>query len=109
MSGPPLDEGMSVVFEPDERERLRRRRAFAYALAEASGAKEEFVAWGQRQGEAKTLTYLLSRKLNRALSLEEAQAFSAKLSALGAQRLSDVLWDLPAPELLAWLKDPKAS
>jgi isocitrate lyase len=51
---------------------------------------------------------LFSRRLQRALTDVERAVIVARLDTLGADRLGDVVLDLSAPELSAWLADPAA-
>lgn len=52
---------------------------------------------------------LFERKLKRALSASEQATLVARLETLGATRLDEVVIDLPASEILAWLADPHAT
>jgi flagellar biosynthesis/type III secretory pathway protein FliH len=62
---------------------------------------------GMQQGLAPLLR-LFSRRLDRALTASERDVVVARLDSLGADRLGDVVLDLPAPALAAWLADPDA-
>jgi hypothetical protein len=63
---------------------------------------------GRQEGRLELLTKHFAKRLKRALAEEEKKALAAKLEALGADRLSDVLFDLSPARLLAWLLDENA-
>jgi hypothetical protein len=61
-----------------------------------------------QQGMQQGLLRLFSQRLARALSDVERAVIVARLETLGADRLGDVVLDLSAPALAAWLADPAA-
>lgn len=94
------DEIYQDLKEPDDAERLRRRKMYLEATAISTGYKDELQAEGLRR--------LFSRKLGRALTGEEGTALAQKLSRLGVERLEQVVLDLSSEALLSWLPDPNA-
>ena len=80
-------------------------------LTETEAFLERQFAAGMQQGMQQGLAPLLrlfSRRLQRTLSDGERAVIVARLDALGADRLGDVVLDLSAPELAAWLAEPAA-
>ena len=78
-------------------------------LTETEAFLERQFAAGMQQGMQQGLAPLLrlfSRRLQRALTDVERAVIIARLDTLGADRLGDVVLDLSAPELAAWLADP---
>lgn len=63
---------------------------------------------GMREGIAPLLR-LFARRVGRELTDQEHAVVVARLATLGADRLGDVVLDLPATELAAWLADPSAT
>ena len=55
------------------------------------------------EGEVKALAPIVARKLGRALTPEEHVALRTKLSAVGPERVGDIVLDLPGDELARWL------
>jgi hypothetical protein len=64
---------------------------------------------GLTQGREQVLARQLSRRLGRPLGEAETATLHARLSTLGAERLSDVVLELEGDALAAWLADPHAS
>jgi hypothetical protein len=108
MSGQQFDEVVQRVREPDERERMRRARVFSFALAEASGAKDELVAQGKREADLHNMQHLFERRLKRPLEEDELLALQEKLAQLGPDAVSDTVLELAPEKLSAWLKEPAA-
>jgi hypothetical protein len=108
MSGQQFEEVVTKVREPDERERMRRSRAFSMALAEASGAKDEILAQGKREAELHTLQHLFERRLKRPLDETELSSLQEKLAQIGADAVSDIVLELSTEKLAAWLLEPSA-
>jgi len=54
------------------------------------------------------LAHLYHRRLGRSLTDDERKTLRARLDTHGADRLGDVLLDLSADALAAWLADPDA-
>jgi len=70
---------------------------------------ERFTNEGRSEGELRTLTRQYERRLTRALTPDERATLAARLSALGVDRLGDLVLDLGAAALAAWLADPAAT
>ncbi len=62
---------------------------------------------GRKEGLA-LLTHQFERRLGRHLNDEERSALAARLARLGPERLGDVVFDLDATMLAAWLANPDA-
>lgn len=74
-------------------------------------AGEDLIKEGIEKGiehELMTLTHLFERRLNRALTAEEHRALRERFTRLSPNRLGDVVLDLSAEALAAWLADPHA-
>jgi hypothetical protein len=63
---------------------------------------------GMEKGAARTLVHQFERRLSRALREDEQARLHARTAALGPDRLGDLVLDLSADELAAWLADPAA-
>ncbi len=61
------------------------------------------------QGQLIVLTQMFQRRLGRPLTDIENTTLTARLHALGHERLSAVVLDLDATALAAWLADPAAN
>jgi len=68
---------------------------------------EDLVKFGEDRGEARgqlaVLTRLFGRRLGRALTAAEVATLQQRLGAEGVERLSDVVLELDAAALAAWL------
>ncbi len=62
---------------------------------------------GLQQG-LQPILHQLTRKLGRPVSPEERAVLRKRFDTLGPDRLGDVVLDLPATALAAWLADPEA-
>ena len=102
------EEVVAQIREPDERERMRRARAFSMAKAEASGAKEEILAQAKREAELHILQHLFERRVQRPLLANELVALEEKLQQLGVYRLSDVFVELATEQFSSWIFEPAA-
>jgi hypothetical protein len=72
---------------------------------------ERLIAEGKKQGEKRGLAPLVSqiqRRLGRNLADAEKATLSKRLTKLGPDRLGNVVLDLSAQDLDAWLADPNA-
>ena len=76
---------------------------------------EDLVLFGEDRGLEKgrseglgLLVRLLAWKLGRPVEYAERSALVARLATLGPERLGDIVLDLAADELAAWLADPAA-
>jgi hypothetical protein len=61
---------------------------------------------GRREGKLDLLTQMFEYRLGRPLSEDERAVIARRLRALGADRVSQVVLDLSARKLAAWLTDP---
>jgi hypothetical protein len=66
------------------------------------------VKKGATRGAARTLAHQFERRLGRALREDERARLRERTARLGPDRLGDLVLDLPAGELEAWLADPDA-
>jgi len=82
-----------------EAERLR-------AEGQEQGVKQG-VKRGREEGMA-PLVRLFERRLGRELARTERVTLTKRLTALGPDRLGDVVLDLAPQELASWLADPNA-
>lgn len=88
--------------EPEDPERKRRIvRAYLKMMPDM---REELIDEGLAP-----LVHQFERKLGRVLSSEEHRLLRERLARLGANRLGDVVFDLGAEALGAWLADPSAT
>ena len=71
-------------------------------------ALEQGIEQGMTQGAAGTLAHQFERRLGRALRADERALVRERTERLGPDRLSDLVLDLSADELAAWLADPNA-
>src|SRR6185312_3386919 len=56
----------------------------------------------------RSMRHAFERRLGRALDAAEEAVLTQRLAALGSDRLGDVVIDLDAAALAAWLADPTA-
>jgi hypothetical protein len=70
-------------------------------------ARDEGLQAGRSEA-IRPLAHLFERRLGRTLSTDESATLLVRLDKLGADRLGDVVLDLPADELAAWLANPDA-
>ena len=78
----------------------------------ANEIREQGIEQGIEQGVEKgvgPLVRLFERKLARALTAAEHELLVRRLDTHGATRLGDVVFDLDAAALDAWLRDPAAT
>ncbi|NUQ78094.1 MAG: hypothetical protein HUU21_31570 [Polyangiaceae bacterium] len=68
---------------------------------------EQGIEKGIEQG-LMPLLHQFERRLGRALTPDEHHALRERFNRLGANRLGDVVLDLSAVALVAWLADPNA-
>jgi hypothetical protein len=66
------------------------------------------VKRGEKRGEKRLLLRQIQRRLGRDLADAEKATLSKRLTKLGSDRLGNVVLDLSAQELDAWLADPNA-
>ncbi|WP_437307407.1 hypothetical protein [Sorangium sp. So ce388] len=72
-------------------------------------ALQEGLKEGFKEGQMRTLARQLEKKLGRPLAEAERSVLAERLERLGPDRLDDVILELPAGTLAAWLADPAAS
>jgi hypothetical protein len=61
-----------------------------------------------KQGREDALARLFERRLGRELARTERVTLTKRMTALGPDRLGDVVLDLAPQELAKWLADPDA-
>ena len=111
-----LDDFTPVDEDPEVQHRLKvalTRKLLSFYPEAANEVRKE-VADEVRKETADEVSKqlhvrLFERKLKRALSASEQATLVARLETLGATRLDEVVIDLPASEILAWLADPHAT
>jgi hypothetical protein len=64
---------------------------------------------GRIEGEMRASTRIFERRLARALTPDEQATLSARFEIVGPDRLCDLVFDLDAAALAAWLADPAAT
>ena len=105
------------VLTEEEKELLMTAQEFIENLEEKAlqqGVQlglQQGVQQGLQQGVQQGLQPILhqmTRKLGRPVSPEERAVLRRRFDTLGPDRLGDVVLDLPATALAAWLADPEA-
>ena len=71
-------------------------------------AMEKGIERGVAKGAAGAFAHQFERRLGRALRDDERACLRERTERLGPDRLGDVVLDLSADELAAWLADPNA-
>lgn len=66
-----------------------------------------FIDKGKKLQGVSQLVHQFERRLKRSLTESERQTLEARFDGLNADRLGDVVIDLKADELVAWLADPR--
>lgn len=87
---------------------LLQRKGYSDLDAVRAESNEKGIERGIEKGIERTLAHQFERRLGRALSEPERVTFRARLSALGPERLGEVVLDLDGVALLAWLSDANA-
>jgi len=87
--------------------RARQKRMGELWLETMPEVTSEVFEKGLDEG-LKPLVHQFERRLGRSLSSDERRALHERLLRLGADRLGDLVLDLAAQELAAWLADPDA-
>jgi hypothetical protein len=128
MTDAQFDEISAEIPQPSREVAARRKRTLAQRLAEHTGladdlrqegrneglkqgaeqGRSEGLKQGAEQGALQALSRVYAKRLGRPLREDEQQHLSAKLAALGHDRLSEVLFELAPEALSAWLVDPAA-
>jgi hypothetical protein len=68
---------------------------------------EPRLAAERRQAEVNPLAHLVERRLGRSLAVNEREVLVARVKIQGADRIVDLILDLSAPDLVAWLEQDK--
>lgn len=90
---------------PTDPEVLKRRlRIASYFVSQVPEVRDPIIEQGLRP-----LVHQFERRLARSLTDAEHAVLRERLDRLGADRLGDVVMDLPADALGAWLADPAAT
>jgi hypothetical protein len=98
-----LYEELHVPTDPEE-QRLIHIEVLRRWLRLAPEAADEAV----QQGVQQSLRHQFERRLGRRLDAAEQSVLRQRLATLGGDRLGDVVLDLDAGALAAWLADPAA-
>jgi hypothetical protein len=99
-----LSQELFEFIETEEPEILARQRLLARIMVmKDPELRDELLDEGLAP-----LLHLFGRKLGRPLDRGEHQLLHERLSRLGPDRLGDVVIDLDAAALSAWLADPAA-
>jgi hypothetical protein len=101
-----LYEELHVPTDPDE-QRLLHTELLRRWLRLAPEAADEAVQQGVLQG-LQPVRHQFERRLGRRLDAAEQSVLQQRLAMLGGDRLGDVVLDLDAVALAAWLADPAA-
>lgn len=98
-----LYEDLHVPTDPEE-----QRHIHAEVLRRWLRLCPEAADEAVQQGALQPLQHLFERRLSRRLSPSEQPVLRQRLATLGADRLGDVVLDMDAATLSAWLADPAA-
>jgi flagellar biosynthesis/type III secretory pathway protein FliH len=111
---PELYEDLHIPTDPEEQRRIHAEVLRRW-LREVPEAADEAVQEGRRDGlqqglqqGLQPLQHQFERRLSRRLTPGEQAVLRQRLATLGADRLGDVVLDLDAATLSAWLADPAA-
>jgi len=106
---------LAPVPREDPEIRQRGRNLIEMMLRSYPEVREDLIEQGIEKGIEKgieqglmPLLHQFERRLGRALTPEEHRALRDRFDGLGGSRLGDVVLDLPAAALAAWLADPDA-
>ena len=102
-----LYEDLHVPTDPEEQRRIHLKvlRRWLELIPEAA---DEATQRGLERG-LRPLQHQFERQLHRPLVPAEQAVLRQRLATLGADRLGDVVLDMDAATLSAWLADPAAS
>jgi hypothetical protein len=105
---PELAGEVHVPTDPEEQRRIHLKvlRRWLELVPEAT---EEAVQRGVERGALQSLQHQFERRIGYRLGPSEQAALRQRLATLGPDRLGDVVLDLDAAALAAWLADPAAS
>jgi hypothetical protein len=99
---------LAPVPREDPEIRQRSRNLTEMMLRHHPEVGEELVEKGIEKG-LRPLAHQFERRLGRSLTPEEHHALRERFDRLGGSRLGDVVLDLSATALAAWLADPDAA
>jgi hypothetical protein len=102
-----LYEDLHVPTDPEEQRRIHSKFMLRW-LEQLPEITDAVVQKARRMG-LQPLQHLFERRLSRRLDPSEQVVLSQRLVTLGADRLGDVVLDMDAAALSAWLADPAAS
>lgn len=88
---------------PDEEELFMTAQEYFQQM------KRDSEQAGQKVGQRNLLAHLVERRLRRPLSETELAALQGRVESLGAEQVSDVVIDLSADALAAWLSEASAA
>jgi hypothetical protein len=107
---------LAPVPREDPEIRQRGRNLTEMMLRHFPEVREELIEKGIERGIEKgiekglmPLAHQFERRLGRALTPEEHHALRERFDRIGSNRLGDVVLDLSAAALAAWLADPDAA
>jgi hypothetical protein len=103
-----LSVAITVLADADKRKR-GLRGAILSMLPEEMVMESWVFRQGVEKGKRETLTSLFERRFKRALTEAERSALAARITQVGDGRVEDVVLEMPADALAAWLADPNAA
>ena len=106
---PDLADEFKIIPEDDESQRRIKATILRAWLQQVPEVANEIRDEGVELGVEKAVLHQFERKLARVLSEAEHTELARRLRTLGSDRLGDVVLDLAAPQLDAWLRDPNAT
>ncbi|WP_437623262.1 hypothetical protein [Sorangium sp. So ce1151] len=98
----PAEPSARAALDPEEEEIVTEVQQWFEQL------KQSLRDEGLKEGQLRTLARQLEKKLGRPLADAERSVLAERFDRLGPDRLDDVLLELPAGALAAWLADPAA-
>jgi len=84
------------------------RRQAAARLADEQRQAEVRLAETQLQVEVKPIVHIFERRLGRPITSSERNVLAVLIKTEGSDRITDLVLDLSAPDLAAWLKQGEA-
>ncbi len=106
-----LSIALTVMADADKRRRGLRDVIVSLLPEEIvmeSWVFKQGIEKGIEKGSRQELSRMFERKLRHPLAEQEQATIAQRLDTLGADRLRDVVLDLPADALAAWLQNPNA-
>lgn len=100
-----------MLFDTPEEQEAYHRRGIEMAhivLGKFPEVTRELRDDAERRGALQSLEHQFARRLGRPLTPGDHATLAERLSALGADRLGDVVLDLDRDALAQWLADPDA-